>query len=90
MTPAFPPIGIRDGIEVIEIDEAIRATVHHCERDGRAGVALRLLSSDAVNAFPSTLFLYCDCESDFSSDDARNPVPAPGTCTTSAATGRAK
>src|SRR6266568_749442 len=55
----------------------------------RARLALRLLPSDAVNGFPST-FLYCDCESDFSSDDARNPVPVPGTCTASAASGRVK
>jgi hypothetical protein len=32
MTAAFPQIGICDGIEVIEIDETIRATVHHSER----------------------------------------------------------
>ena len=36
MTAAFPQIGIRDGIEVIEIGEAIPATVHHCERDRTA------------------------------------------------------
>jgi len=35
-------------------------------------------------------FLYCDCESDFSWDDARNPVPVPGTCTASAASGKVK
>ena len=33
MTVPFPQIAIGDGIEVIEIDEAIRATVHHRERD---------------------------------------------------------
>jgi hypothetical protein len=36
VTAAFPQIGIRDGIEVNEIDEAIRATVHNCERDRTA------------------------------------------------------
>ncbi len=36
MTAAFPQIGIRDGIEVIEINDAIRAAVHHCERDRTA------------------------------------------------------
>jgi hypothetical protein len=36
MTAAFPQIGKSDGIDVIEIDEAIRATVHHCKRDWTA------------------------------------------------------
>jgi hypothetical protein len=48
-----------------------------------------VVPSDAVNGFPSA-FLYCDCESDFSSDDAGNPVPVPGTCTASVASGRVK
>jgi hypothetical protein len=56
----------------IQADETPVGVQMHAE-----GVALRLLPSDSVNAFPSTLFLYCDCESDLSSDDARNPVPAP-------------
>jgi hypothetical protein len=36
MTVPFPQIAIGDGIEVIEIDEAIRAAVHHRERDWAA------------------------------------------------------
>jgi hypothetical protein len=32
MTAGFPQVAISDGIEVIEIEDAIRATVHHCER----------------------------------------------------------
>jgi hypothetical protein len=36
MTVSFPQIGIGDGIEVIEINDAIRATVHHRERDRTA------------------------------------------------------
>ena len=31
MTATFPQIGIGDDIEVIEIDDAIRAAVDHCE-----------------------------------------------------------
>jgi hypothetical protein len=36
MTVPFPQIGIGDGIEVIEFDDAIRSTVHHREGDGAA------------------------------------------------------
>jgi hypothetical protein len=36
MTAAFPQIGIRDGIAVIEIHEGIRVTVHYCKRDQAA------------------------------------------------------
>jgi hypothetical protein len=34
MTAAFPQIGMRDGIEVVEIDEGIRATVHTASGTG--------------------------------------------------------
>jgi hypothetical protein len=36
MTVPFPQIATGDGIEVIEIDQAIRASVDHRERDGTA------------------------------------------------------
>src|ERR1700722_2141025 len=36
MTVPLPQIAIGDGIEVIEIDEPIRAAVHHRERDWAA------------------------------------------------------
>jgi hypothetical protein len=33
---AFPQVGVRHVIEVAEIDEAVRAAVHHCERNPTA------------------------------------------------------
>src|SRR5215470_14078356 len=36
MTPAFPQICVGDRIEVIEIDDAVRAAVHYSERHGAA------------------------------------------------------
>jgi hypothetical protein len=57
MTVSFPQIGIVHGIEVIEFDEAIRATVHHRGRDRTAFHDLTL-----VNAFSGAfvvLFSFC-------------------------------
>jgi hypothetical protein len=55
ITAALPQIGIRDGIEVIEIDEVIRSTVPHCERDRTAFHDLSIPIPPSVTRAPVPL-----------------------------------
>src|SRR5215475_3381932 len=57
MTAAFPQIGISDRVKVIEIHQAIRTTVDHCERKRTA-----FHDQTLIHAFSGT----CGLEEPFS------------------------